>query len=178
MLKTISIWQPWASLLVHNHKFIETRGWPAPKSLIGTTIGIASTKTIKPEQRQAVLDDEFARFYTATGLPPLEELPHGYLLGTVLLHSCEVITDETMEEITEEEAAFGWFSPGRYAWRVRHPTRYVPPIAVRGSQGIWEHRSNGPLSLVPQAGGEAPARTPGVGSHIRSPFRPKILPRP
>jgi len=56
----------------------------------------------------------------------------------VLLHSCEVITEEDMEDITEEEQSFGWFEPGRYAWRCRDPEPLLEPFPVRGAQGIWE----------------------------------------
>lgn len=137
-MKVISIWQPWASLIVHSHKFIETRGWAAPKSLIGQTIGIASTKQIKPEQRAAMRERKFAEHYAETGLPDLDQLPHGAVLGTVLLHSCDVIEEEDLHDITEEERVFGWWAIGRYAWRLRHPVAFAQPCYTRGFQGIWD----------------------------------------
>jgi hypothetical protein len=36
----LTLWQPWASLCALGVKTIETRSWPAPKSLIGQRIGI------------------------------------------------------------------------------------------------------------------------------------------
>lgn len=137
-LKVISVWNPYAMLLVHGIKFNETRGWPAPPLLIGQRIGIASTKIIKPDQRRAYADPVFQKFYAATGLPPLEELPNGYLLGTVQLHSCEMITDEDFGDITEEEKAFGWYEKGRWAWRMRYPHLLPVPLKVRGGQGVWK----------------------------------------
>jgi hypothetical protein len=144
-MKVISIWNPWATLIVRKHKSIETRSWKAPKSLIGQRIGIASTKAIRPDQRLEVARPEFAKYYLETGLPvlvsgfaDLSKFDNGYLLGTVLLHSCDLITEEDMDDITEEEQSFGWFSPGRYAWRLREPVALKSPIQVRGSQGIWE----------------------------------------
>lgn len=140
-LKVISIWNPYASLLAHGHKLIETRGFPAPKSLIGTRIGIASTKTIKQEQRDAFKDPVFARYYFETNLPrQIEELPNGFLLGTVLLHSCDEITEEDIEDVTEEEQVYGWWKLGRYAWRCRDPQPLAQPVPVRGAQGIWTLR--------------------------------------
>lgn len=144
-MKVISIWNPWATLIVHNHKSIETRSWLAPKSLIGERIGIASTKAIRPDQRLEVGRQEFAKHYVDTGLTldssgfaDIGKMQNGYLLGSVLLHSCDVITEEDLYDISEEEQAFGWYSPGRYAWRLRQPLILDPPVAVRGSQGIWE----------------------------------------
>lgn len=137
-MKVISIWQPYASLLVHGHKMVETRGWPAPKSLIGKRIGIASTKTIRPEQRVHYLDPSFLRSYRKCGLPELERLPHGCFIGTVYLNSCDVITVDDLDEITEDEKHFGWWTPGRFAWRVRDPIWFRQPFPVRGAQGIWD----------------------------------------
>jgi activating signal cointegrator 1 len=48
-------------------------------------------------------------------MPPVEDLPFGSALGTVLLHSCDVITEEDLSEISDEELAFGFYDSGRYA---------------------------------------------------------------
>ena len=163
-MKVISIWQPWASLIVHGFKSIETRSWLAPKSLIGETIGIAATKQIRPEQRIAAQDEEFVKHYAQTGLPQLDELPMGCVLGTALLHSCDLITEADIEDITEEELAFGWFSPGRFAWRLRYPRLFEIPRPARGAQGVWDWRGDQDQA---QAHGEDRPRTAAVGSNLR-----------
>jgi hypothetical protein len=138
-MKVISIWNPYALLLAHGHKTIETRGWPAPKSLIGQRIGIASTKIIRPDQRTAFEDEHFQEFYKQTGLfERLEDMPNGCLLATGLLHSCDMMTEEDLDDITEEEKIYGWFEPGRYAWRMRAVEKLANPLPVRGAQGVWE----------------------------------------
>jgi len=166
-MKVMSIWQPWASLIVYRHKLIETRGWPAPKSLIGQRIAIASTKVVKPEQRVLFLDPDFQRYYRDTGLATLDELPHGCVLGTVLLHSCEPITQELVDDITEEEEMFGWYLPNRFAWRLRDPEVFVTPRPARGQQGIWDWDPDGAKVL------NFPGRTDQAGpaslrSHSRA----------
>lgn len=144
-MKVISVWQPWATLQIAGFKIFETRTWPAPKSIIGQRIGIAATKNIIPDQRSACAEESFARFYEMTGLPPLEELPRGVLLGTAQLHSVEPVTSEFLEEITDEERAFGWYMPGGYAWRMRDPKPLAHPIPIQGKQGIfdWKGFDNG-----------------------------------
>lgn len=137
-MKVISIWQPYASLIVHGHKFTETRSWPAPKSIIKTRIAIASTKVIRPEQRAVMQDPEFRKFYDQTGLPGLDDLAHGAILGFVNLHSCDVMTEEDLLDITDEERMFGVWEVGRYAWRLRHPEAFEQPVRARGQQGVWE----------------------------------------
>ena len=82
-MKALSIWQPWASLIMSGHKKIETRSWPAPYSIRGQRIAIASTKTIRPDQRQAAAEDDFRMHYAGTGLPALEA-PDGQCSG----HRC------------------------------------------------------------------------------------------
>lgn len=137
-MKCISIWQPYATLIVTGFKIFETRSWPAPKSIVGQTIGIASTKNITPDQRAAAADPEFQRWYCQTGLPAFEDLPRGYLLGTVTLDSVELVTEEFLDDITSEEKAFGWFAVGGYAWRLRHPRQLAHPIPIQGKQGIYD----------------------------------------
>lgn len=136
-MRCISVWQPYATLLVKGIKRIETRPNPAPSTVLGERIGIASTKIITPAQRAAMIDPEFARHYAETGLPELDFLHHGYLLGTVVVKSSTVITQDDIDDITEEELSYGWFEHGRYAWRTTDNVEFNEPIPVRGSQGIW-----------------------------------------
>ncbi len=70
-MKALSIWQPWASLIMSGHKKIETRSWPAPYSVRGQRIAIASTKTVRGEQRRAAVEDTF-RLHCKRRLRPIE----------------------------------------------------------------------------------------------------------
>ena len=137
-MKVISVWQPFASLSVHGMKVFETRTWPAPQSIIGQRIGIAATKNVTPDQRAFFSDPEFVHHYGSTGLPELADLPCGMLLGTVIIDSCELVTEEFLEDISDAEKAFGWFNLGGYAWRQRRPQVLEHPIPIQGRQGIYE----------------------------------------
>jgi hypothetical protein len=137
-MKVISIWQPFSSLLVKGFKIFETRTWPVPASVVGQTIGIASTKGIKSAQRAYFDDENFLKFYAATAMPQLEDLPCGYLLGTVKVDSCELMTPEFMEEVSDEEQAYGHWEEGNYAWRMTDRRVLDHPIPIRGAQGLFE----------------------------------------
>jgi activating signal cointegrator 1 len=137
-MKIVSIWQPYASLIIHGHKFVETRSWKAPSTLIGKKLGIASTRRIKPEQTTVFDDPVFHACYIDTGLPRFDNLPHGFLLGYVTLSSCDLMTVEDISDITSCEYAFGIWEEGRYAWRLRNPIAFRHPIFVKGFQGIWD----------------------------------------
>lgn len=170
-MKAISIWQPFAQLLVTGNKVFETRTWPASQSLIGTRIGIASTKVIRPEQRQWVQQPFFAECYERTLLPPLEELLHGYLLGTVILDSVELMTEEFIADVSDEEQAYGHWQIGNYAWRMSHQIPLITPVPIRGMQGLFELNANaqapehsGPAQDEAEQGGpSAPHRLQGAG---------------
>ena len=142
-MKAISIWQPFATLVVKGYKVFETRTWAAPASVIGQRIGIASTKSIRPEQRAHFNDEDFQGFYGRLGLPEkLEDLDHGFMLGTVIIDSVELMTPEFMDEVTNEEMSYGWWQEGFFAWRLREPVMFPRPIPVRGAQGIYEWNDN------------------------------------
>lgn len=144
MMKVISIWQPFASLIVEGCKIFETRTWSAPKSVIGQRIGIASTKTILAAQRSHVADEDFQRFYERTGLPDWLELPRGYLMGTAVIDSVELMTPEFMDSVSMEEQSYGWWEEGFYAWRLADPVKLQEPIPIRGMQGIYEWKGTLP----------------------------------
>jgi hypothetical protein len=143
-MKVISIWQPFASLIVEGCKIFETRGWPAPASVIGTRIGIAATKNIVPGQRSHCEDEDFKRFYARTGLPDWKELPRGVLLGTVKIDSVELMTEELMEDVSAEEQSYGWWEPGNFAWRLTERHKFLEPIPIRGMQGLFEWKGTLP----------------------------------
>jgi hypothetical protein len=144
-MKVLSIWQPFASLIVKGCKTFETRTWPAPASLVGQRIGIAATKSIVAAQRAHCADEEFQLAYTLTGQPPLEELPRGMLLGTVMLDSVELMTEEMMEDVSDEEKLYGHWDVGNYAWRVTDPVPLTQPCIIRGQQGLYDWKGELPV---------------------------------
>lgn len=158
-MKAISIWQPFSTLIVKGFKVFETRTWPAPKSVIGQRIGIASTKTLRPEQRAHFDSEEFQRHYERLGLPEsIAEFSHGFMLGTVVVDSVELMTEEFLEEVSLEEQAYGWWDEGNYAWRLTDPIEFDKPIAVRGAQGIYEWKNDVQQEAGKADGSERPAR--------------------
>jgi hypothetical protein len=137
-MKVLSIWNPYAILLVNGFKMNETRPFPCPPAIVGQRLYIASTKIITPAQRTLFADETFQSYYRQTGLPDkLEDMPNGFLIGSVLIHSSDRITDEDIEDTTEEELLYGEYTTERYAWRTRDPEVLDKPVPVRGQQGIW-----------------------------------------
>ena len=128
-MKALTLWQPWASLIVMGHKRFETRSWKMA-SLIGERIAIHAAKR-SPQDLPRELVAELAKL----GLDPLH-LPLGAILGTAVVtafHRTELIASN----LTRCELAFGDYAFGRWAWRLDDVVMLSVSESVRGRQGIW-----------------------------------------
>lgn len=130
-MKALTIHQPWAWLIAAGHKDIENRVWPAPCSLIGSTIVIHAGLT----------RDEFG-YSTARnillstgtfGMPEPEELAYGAAIGTARIIGC----------VCESESP--WFF-GPCGFVLVDQRLWAKPVPVRGAQKFW----NFPDNLLPE----------------------------
>ena len=141
-MKAITIWQPWASLLVSGKKKYETRSWATSYRV---PIAIHAAKRPVRQTIDALIADEgdgwvtldcFERLFTCP--EELNQLPTGAIVGTAILTCCHLITEAFVEKLTPMELALGDFTLGRYAWEFHWRTPVDPPVPVKGSQGLWE----------------------------------------
>lgn len=84
-MKTISLWQPWASLIACGAKPFETRHWAPPRELIGQTIAIHAAKKVDKDARQFAEDLMYG-----------QHNPGGFDLADKLAASMEGIPDELL----------------------------------------------------------------------------------
>jgi len=128
-MKALTLWQPWASLIVMGQKRFETRSWKRD-SLIGVRIAIHAA------QRPAHdLPSDLIHELAGLDLDPLG-LPLGAVIGTAVVidfHQTELIAPG----LTRRELAFGEYSSGRWAWRLDDVTMFPAPVSARGRQGVW-----------------------------------------
>lgn len=132
-MKTISLWQPWATLIAVGAKRIETRHWAAPASLVGERIGIHAAKT----KAHLNICDESP---FSNHIENAQELPLGAVVATAVLVRCREMTEQAIRELEArlpDEAEFGLYEPGRYAWVLRDVLA-LEPVAFRGSQGFFD----------------------------------------
>jgi hypothetical protein len=147
-MKTLTVWQPWASLIMAGFKPYEFRGWPAPRYVVGQRIVIhAGTRTLKKQEVANLLGQfergEFIGGMSINALVFLEDvlmdrrrLPLSAGLGTVLLgepkRSHELWPDEFAGySDSDREAASNW------AWPVSEIEHFEPIVPIRGHQGLW-----------------------------------------
>ncbi|MDU2064404.1 MAG: ASCH domain-containing protein [Sporomusaceae bacterium] len=150
-MKAITILQPWTSLVTCGAKIYETRGWATKYR--GPIAIHAAARELKLNKLDYDLSSRIARKLVVAGIDPYD-LPRGVVLATADLTDClrvvgkvslkvgdEKRTAAVLEDGTNvvgDELAFGDFSIGRYAWRLKNLQQLVTPIHAKGQQRLWE----------------------------------------
>lgn len=141
-MRAMSLHQPWASLVAHGLKRIETRGPRPTKRYRGPLLVHAAKKWTRKEF------DALHRIYSQhvaplnacgfgdwlAGTPP----PLGAIVAVARVVDIREMTPEWIAEQTPLELAIGDWQPGRYGWVLEDVQRLEPAIALRGRQGLWE----------------------------------------
>ena len=134
-LKTLSLLQPWASLVVMGLKKIETRSWQTAHR--GTLLIHAS---LGRKGKVLCADPPFSKY-----VPHFDALPFGAIIGQVQLDEIIPVeqlyySDAKLNVLTLEEKAFGDYTKGRYAWMLSEPLLFEKPIPVKGGLSLWEFK--------------------------------------
>lgn len=152
-MKTISLTQPWASLVALGEKRIETRSWA---TRYRGPLAIHASATLPKAAKVLLLCTPFHEVLTRRGhaishmlmAPPKGVVPHDLPLGAVIatakLVTCIRLEDDLTVRDTlalseaRHEQSFGDYSPGRFAWVLRDVVALPEPIPARGALGLWE----------------------------------------
>lgn len=142
-MRAISLWQPWASLVVHGKKRIETRDYAISEG----PIAIHAAQRWTREQRSFCMEEPFLSALTDVfgepnrGMKNPFSLPLGGVIGTVIVDACLVISDRKKElhmcPPPEPERSFGNYSDGRFAILLRNPIAFSEPRPYKGAQRIF-----------------------------------------
>ena len=124
-MKAISLWQPWASLMAHGMKTIETRDW---YTFYRGPLIIHAAK----RKMDALYPEALADFVNA-GID-WTDLPFGKLLCQLNLYDVETIWHPYN---AGREAPHGNFRLGRSAWKTKDLKIFKNPIPFRGHQGFF-----------------------------------------
>ncbi len=120
-MKAITLYQPWASLIMDGRKTIETRSW---KTNYRGLLAIHAGRICDTEACQEA------------GYDP-DTIPRRAVLGVVELYDVFRFTFENTRDFSEEELRWGDFYPGRYGFRLRLFNVFEQPIEALGSWQIW-----------------------------------------
>jgi hypothetical protein len=139
-VRALTIWQPWAALIVGEQKRVETRAWAAPASVVGTRVAIhaAKTPTNLPVAREQPFAAALMRAAAAGPLNPDEPLPLGAFIGSAVIARVEEMDGLTLtDRFSTEERAFGNYAHGHYAWHLTDVHALARPVPCKGAQGLW-----------------------------------------
>ena len=127
IIKTITLWEPWASLIAVGAKKHETRSWPT-NYLGQIAIHAAKVEKYPPTGVRAVMKE--------VGLDPLA-LAYGKIVCIADLIYCMEMDRTLIAKQSVMEAAVGDWDVGRFAWRLANIRVLETPIEARGYQGFW-----------------------------------------
>jgi hypothetical protein len=137
-VRCISLWQPWASLMVCGAKFVETRDWDTS---VRGVIYIHAAKTIDGlkdcKALARIRPDFIVAMEEALALPFdawSRRLPFQQLIGRGELHAT-VSTPVALDRFPSQEP-FGDFSWGRFGHLYRD-LETIAPIPMGGRQGFF-----------------------------------------
>jgi activating signal cointegrator 1 len=128
----LTIWQPYASLLMAGIKRYETRIWETKHR--GEIVIHAAQRWHKD---QIALVDTLRGMLPHEQLSVLDDLPRGCALGTidiVAIHPTETLYVDPLERL------IGIFNGGAFAWEVQNPILFTEPIPHLGKQKLWHWR--------------------------------------
>lgn len=156
-MKCLSLWQPWASLIVGGVKRVESRSWYMRHR--GPLL-IHAAKKWTPELGTVAAGFFYRRALERLGFVLTADeaaamrgwgMPFGAIVGRVDVIGCTVVRDcdEQLDgpRLTEDgrvgltipERLFGDYEDeGRFAILTANPVRFGAPIPYRGSQGLFD----------------------------------------
>ncbi len=116
-MKALTLYQPWATIIVHGPKRIENRRWAPPIWLMKKRIAIHAGQKFDIKTWSEL----------AKHIPPefrSKDVPRGAILGTAILDS---VVAESLDM---------WFS-GPFGWVLKDIVAFPEPIPCRGWQKLW-----------------------------------------
>ncbi|HBX22633.1 MAG TPA: ASCH domain-containing protein [Desulfotomaculum sp.] len=149
-MKTLSLIQPWATLVAIGAKRIETRSWATKYR------GPLAIHASKKVDRVICLKKEFAIPLNEHGFVLVKDLPVGAVIATCTLVDCMKVrtlrpvkrdgkivmtafleAENSLLEVNGNELAFGDYTPGRYAWILEDVRTLPEPVPAKGMLGLW-----------------------------------------
>ena len=128
-MKVLSIKEPFASLIKDKVKIYETRSWKTNyrgEIYIHASLSLSKSENVKKASK-----------YLKSEIKP------GYILCKCELLDCIPMTNEFIEYISNKtnEADYGKYVEGRYAWKLKVIKVLSEPISAKGKLGIWNYPS-------------------------------------
>lgn len=160
-MKTITLTQPWATLVVIGAKRIETRSW---RTQYRGPLAIHGAKGFPRWAAEICYEEPFRTVLREAGIGYVSELPRGAVVATCRLVDVlpteaalclSGVFDDYPELDTLQEREFGDFHEGRFAWVLEDIKALPEPAPISGALGLWDWTPPNKLVLI----GSGPAST-------------------
>lgn len=127
-MSALSVWQPWAWLIVNGYKDIENRRWEPTEERIGERFAIHAskrrvTKAEFQEFLETVRDRKIKRYPRS-----IDDFDYGKLVGTAVLVGVGRGTKSY------------WAARGQFHWKLKSIRKIVPKLVKRGYQSWFTVR--------------------------------------
>jgi len=147
-VKALTIYQPWASLIMAGAKPYEFRSWPAPQFVVGQRIVIhAGAPKMDPRELKVLLwklgrpNSHLTGLLADKAVPILERaqqqpaiFPRKHALGTAVLgkpvRACDLWPEAFASDSTRIEQS-------NWAWPLTEIQHFDEPVPMNGAQGFW-----------------------------------------
>jgi hypothetical protein len=149
-MKTLTLHQPWATLVALGAKQIETRSWPTRHRGL---LAIHAAKNTPPDALAHADQEPFqstlaqARFLGSRALPAgaIVAIANLAAVHDIILDNMILLVDNAHIPIIgfpkQPELSFGDYTPGRHAWLLPQVIAHPHPNPPRGRQRLWEWSS-------------------------------------
>lgn len=136
-IKAITLWEPWATLMVYGLKEIETRSW---STNYRGPLAIHAAKRWHDDQEFTIRRRDYADLLAELGFTRRDDFHLGCVLAVVDLVGCwqtEALKPRLMAAGKSAELAFGNYAPQRYGFYCQNVRRLKKPLALKGAQGLF-----------------------------------------
>jgi hypothetical protein len=160
----LSLWQPWASLVIAGEKLVETRRWSTKhRGPLLIHAALAIRRSAIPPEVERIACEVFGDRW-------LRVLPFGALIGQVEVldvkpqtfgpHSGELVPFVGDRRIEGRERILGDYRAGRFGWLLASPRPLQEPLKVRGRQRLFTIDPDLVRAYVPKLGEPLPSWHP------------------
>lgn len=148
-MKTISLWQPWATLIALNEKRCETRSW---RTDYRGPLAIHAAKRFHQEQRDLFGENPFAMVLADHGVTASNAVHWNFPFGAIVA-VCDLVDVVPTSRMVGQgwlsrgsggwypavyERDFGDYHEGRFGWILKNIKACSHPVLCRGEQGLFD----------------------------------------
>lgn len=138
-MRSLSLWQPWASAMEVGAKTIETRN---RLTHVRGKIAIQAAKKTDNELRKAFeelcQDPWIFKCFKQAGLDDWGKLSFGCIVAVGTLYHCEpTLAFRAVYDLPPHEYELGNFTAGRFGWMFKDIRRLKMPVPCSGNRGFF-----------------------------------------